>query len=145
LVVFLGLFLFSGCSVIEEVNDSVNYVTTTVEYIQQVQNFANEAPQLLEEVTTDPTVLGDIEQKLTDLKNRTVEFNNLTPPEFAQEVHDSITQYSQGLETDLETILTNITEGKFDPNMFDSEVLQDLKSISELLEQVQNLEQGAES
>lgn len=125
---------------IEEVSESVDYATTTLDYIEQVQNFADEVPQMLDEVVTDPTVLEDIEQKLTDLKEKTVEFNEMTPPEIAQEIHDSITKYSQGLETDLETILTNISEGKFDPNIFETEVLQDLKSISQFLERVQNLQ-----
>lgn len=136
----LSVFIVSGCSAIEEVTESINYVEKATNYINKMSNFANEVPPLIENATTDPTSLEELETKLTEVKKEMDAFNQLTPPDFAQEVHTQILEHNQQLGTVIDAYTNSIEDGKIDPNVLqNSELIQQIEQLTKILEQVQNL------
>lgn len=144
LLYFAVFFLISGimsaCSAIEEVNNSINYIEKATEYINKISTFANEAPTLIEKATTENEALKQLDTKITEIEKEVKEFNQLTPPEFAKDIHAQILEHNQALESAIESYQNSIEEGTFDPKVLqNSELMNQLEAISRMLEQVQNL------
>ena len=76
----IGLLFLNGCSLIGEVNDTVEYVDITTEYINSTKTFANEVPQLAKEAVTDETARQNLENELGQMKEQIHSFNEIEPP-----------------------------------------------------------------
>ena len=49
LIAIISTVLLSGCSIIGEVNNSLNYVNQVTDYMSTAKNFTNDIPQLAQE------------------------------------------------------------------------------------------------
>lgn len=144
LLYFATLILISGitsaCSAIEEVNNSINYIEEATEYINKISTFANEAPSLIEKAATENEALKQLDTQITEIEKEVKEFNQLTPPDFAKDIHAQILEHNQALEAAIESYKNSIEEGTFDPKALqNSELMNQLETISRMLDQVQNL------
>lgn len=134
----LILSITSACSAIEEVNHSISYVGKATDYINKINTFSNEAPPLIEKAATDHTALKELDAKLTEIKAKINEFNQLTPPDFARELHIKLLEHNQALESAIELYANNIRNEDFDPkDLQDSELIHRIEKISKMLEQSQ--------
>ncbi|RAL26968.1 DUF6376 family protein [Thermoflavimicrobium daqui] len=140
LLTVFTLVVTGGCSLTGEVSVSVEYVSKTADYIKKVQDFYNEVPGMVEKAVTDSKVRKDLETKLNDLKTEIQNFEKLTPPDFAKDIHQTIQDHNQKLQTAIDGYLGLVKDGKLDPQEFkNSELYQTMNSIINLLDQVQNL------
>lgn len=130
----------SACSAIEEVNNSFNYVEKATDYINKINTFANEAPPLIDKAATDNEALKQLNIKLTEIEKEIHEFNQLTPPDFAKDIHSQILEHNQALESAIVLYANNIKEGNIDPKALqDSELMDQIEELSKILEPIQNL------
>ena len=140
LLLILVFGITSACSAVEEVSNSINYIEEATDYINKISAFSNEAPPLIEKAATDPSALTQLEQKLTEMEKEIAEFNQLTPPDFAKDIHAQILEHNKTLESAIKTYSDNIKNQNFDPNTLqDSELMNQIEELSKILEQLQNM------
>lgn len=140
LTLILALMLATGCSAIEDVNNSINYVDKATDYINKMSTFAKEVPPLIDKTTTDPNAVGELDQKLEEVNKEIDAFNKLTPPDFAKDVHNQVLQHNQELKSAIQVYTTNVKDGKLDPQILqNSDLVQQINALTKMLDQIQNL------
>ncbi|MCM3617084.1 DUF6376 family protein [Sutcliffiella horikoshii] len=103
----LTSILLSGCSVLEEVNNSLAYVNKATEHINTWQDFGQEAPQMIQEAATDAKAKEDLEAELSTLLNEIDDFNNTEAPAIAEGVHNQIVEKNEALKGIIESSMVN--------------------------------------
>lgn len=137
--IFSMLFL-SGCSLLGEVNNSLNYVNTVTDYLNTAQNFSNEVPQLAQEAVTNTDARVNLEKELIAMKDEIEDFNNIQPPSIAKDIHDKIVSSNEKLQDGIDLYITNVNNGKWDPAVLEnSEIMKTINEITNLKNQIENL------
>lgn len=136
------LFTVTGCSIVEEGKDSLDYANKAIEYIDGVSTFASEAPALAQDAVNDEAARKELEVKLQDLQKEISVFNELTPPDFAKDMHQQIVDYNNQLSSLIDSTEQNIKDGKVNLAEFqNSELMQTVQDLQELKKKVESLGQ----
>ncbi|ALM27925.1 MULTISPECIES: DUF6376 family protein [Bacillus] len=139
--VFTGTFLLSGCSgLLDQVNDTTTYVTEANEYVTDIQQFTEDFPQLAEEAVQDAAKRADLTQQLESLKADIQEFNELTAPSIAKDLHAQIMEKNKVLSEEIQTYLQQLKMDNFDA----AAILEDQQGLMKQLQQSVNLLQDIE-
>ncbi|MDE0640350.1 DUF6376 family protein [Bacillus sp. CNPSo 3703] len=126
---FTGTFLLSGCSgLLDQVND-----TTT-------QQFTEDFPQLAEEAVQDAAKRADLTQQLESLKADIQEFNELTAPSIAEDLHAQIIEKNKVLSEEIQAYLQQLKMDNFDA----AAILEDQQGLMKQLQQSVSLLQDIE-
>ena len=115
LIAIISTVLLSGCSIIGEVNNSLNYVNQVTDYMNTAKNFANEIPQLAQESVTSTEAMKDLENELIVMNKEIDDFNEIKAPSLAEDIHDNIVNSNLKLQEGIDLYLANIKDGKLDP------------------------------
>ncbi|CAM4170616.1 hypothetical protein BAMA_19450 [Bacillus manliponensis] len=144
IVLFFMMMLLAvtGCSVIEEGKNSLDYANEAVTYIDHVGTFAGELTTLAQDAVNDEAARKELETKLQDLQKESKAFNELTPPDFAKDIHQQIVDYNNQLNELIDSTTKNIEEGKANLADFqNSELMQTVQQLQDLKTKVENLGQ----
>ena len=140
LMLCTSLFLLTGCSLLGEVNSSLEYADTATGYVSTVKEFANEVPSLSQDAVTDSEAMNTLETELQTMKTEIEDFNETEPPQIAEGVHDKIVSSNQKLLDGIDVSLKNIEDGTFDPSVIeDSEIMKTIDNITSLTNQIEEL------
>ncbi|VWA42730.1 DUF6376 family protein [Bacillus altitudinis] len=138
---FTGTFLLSGCSgLLDQVNDTTTYVTEANEYVLDIQQFTEDFPHLAEEAVQDAAKRADLTQQLESLKADIQEFNELTAPSIAEDLHAQIIEKNKVLSEEIQTYLQQLKMDNFDA----AAILEDQQGLMKQLQQSVNLLQDIE-
>ncbi|KLV25030.1 DUF6376 family protein [Bacillus altitudinis] len=138
---FTGTFLLSGCSgLLDQVNDTTTYVTEANEYVTDIQQFTEGFPQLAEEAVQDAAKRADLTQQLESLKADIQEFNELTAPSIAEDLHAQIIEKNKVLSEEIQTYLQQLKMDNFDA----AAILEDQQGLMKQLQQSVSLLQDIE-
>lgn len=133
-----SLVTLSGCSILEEVNGSLNYANESTEYINELQTFGQEASSLVQDAATDPAAKAELEEQLTLLEANIQEFNDIEAPSVASGVHESIVEKNDQL---LDAINTAMENGELSlERLQNTEIFTTINEMTELLNQIEQLE-----
>ena len=134
----IGLLFLSGCSLIGEVNNTIEYANITTEYINSTKTFATEVSQYLaKEAVADETARQNLEDELEKMKEQIHLFNQVEPPAVAEDIHNQIVSSNAKLEEGIDVYLDNIENGSIDPAALEnSEILTTVNEISNLMETI---------
>jgi PBP1b-binding outer membrane lipoprotein LpoB len=139
-VVFIAaaFMLLSGCSVLNEVNDSIDYVHTTTEHIGKLNSFAEEAPQLIQEAMADPAVKEELESQLGVLKQDIEQFISLDQiPAVAESIHQELVSANEELLGQINYVLEN---GNLALDKLESsQLVTTANKVTNLLNRIENL------
>ena len=136
------VFLLGGCSLLENVNNTVTYVNEATDYVNEVGTFINEVPPLAEKAISDEQALVELETKLEDMKGEMEAFNELQAPEIATDIHQTIINHNEKAEDGIDVYLNNIEDGKLDSAVFENtEIFQSLQEITNTIDQIKQLGQ----
>jgi peptidoglycan hydrolase CwlO-like protein len=136
----IGLVFLSGCSLLGEVNNSLEYANTTTDYLNTAKNFANEVPQLANDAVTDEAARQQLEEEIIAMKEEIKKFNEAEVPSIAEDIHNQIVSSNAKLEEGLDMYLTNIENGKLDPDLLEnSEIISTVNELSSLMDQIKEL------
>lgn len=131
------MLLTAGCGIIEDVGQTVNFATETTEYLQSLTDFGQDMNALAEQAMTDLDARTDLKERLLALKEQVQQYGALQVPDYAKELHQSITEYNATLQQGLDQALTNIEQGRA---VFESTGIPDtINKINELLNQINQL------
>jgi len=136
----IGMLFLSGCSLIGEVNNTLEYANTTTEYVNSAKDFANEVPELANDAVTNEEARQQLEEELTSMKKEINKFNETEVPIIAEDIHNQIVSTNEKLEEGIDLYLINIENGKLDPAILeDSRILTTVNEISSLMDQIEKL------
>ena len=140
LIAIISTVLLSGCSIIGEVNNSLNYVNQVTDYMSTAKNFANEIPQLAQESVTSTEAMKDLENELIVMNKEIDDFNEIIAPSLAEDIHDNIVNSNLKLQEGIDLYLANIKDGKLDPAILEnSGIMKTINEITILMNQIDKL------
>ncbi|MFJ7637725.1 DUF6376 family protein [Peribacillus sp. NPDC097225] len=140
LMLCTSLILLTGCSLLGEVNSSLDYADTATGYVSTVKEFANEVPALSKDAVTDKEAMKTLENELQTMKTEIEEFNETEPPQIAEGIHDKIVSSNQQLQDGIDLYLKNMEDGTLDPAVLeDSEIMKTIDNITSLTNQIEKL------
>lgn len=142
-VIALSAVLLSGCSLLEDVNSTLQYVNEATEYAAEADSFINEVPELAEQAVIDPAVISNLEERLVLMKEDINEFNELEAPGVATDLHRQVEEYNAQALEGIDTILGALDQGVIDPAFLEeTEVFRTFQEIQSIINQVEQLTAG---
>lgn len=136
----MSILTLSGCSLLGEVNSSLEYADNATGYVSTVKEFANEVPALSQDAVTDTEARENLEKELQLMKTEIEEFNATEPPQIAESIHEKIVSSNQQLSDGIDLYLNNIENGQFDPEALEnSEIMKSIENITSLANQIEEL------
>jgi hypothetical protein len=136
----LGMLFLGGCSLLGEVNNTVEYANVTTEYMESIKTFANEVPQLAKDAVADETARKSLETELELMKENINSFNEIEPPSIAEDIHNQIVASNEKLEEGIDMYLVNIKNGTLDPDVLEnSEIMTTINEITSLRENIEQV------
>lgn len=132
--------LLSGCSFLGEVNNSVDYVNQATDHINTLNDFADEAPQMLKEAAADPALKQELEDRLITLKQDVEEFIALKDiPALAEDVHQELVNQNEALLEEINKVLEsgNLALDKLE----NSELFITINEVTSLMNRIEALGQ----
>ncbi|QOR68111.1 hypothetical protein IM538_08380 [Cytobacillus suaedae] len=139
LLIFLAMSL-SACSLLEEVNNSLDYVNTATTHINNLSAFAEAAPQMMEDAVTNPEALKELETELSTLKVQIEEFIALENiPTIAESIHQELIAKNEALLAEINAVMENgnlVIE-----QLENSQIVTTITEVTTLLNQLENLTQ----
>ncbi|MGG3560614.1 DUF6376 family protein [Neobacillus rhizosphaerae] len=139
LIIAVSLFL-SACSFLGEVNDSIDYVNQATDHINKLNNFAEDAPQLIEQAANDLEIQKELETQLVTLKQDIENFININNvPSVAKEVHQELVIKNELLLGEINEVLQNghLALDKLES----SQIFTTVNEVTNLLNRIENLGQ----
>jgi hypothetical protein len=142
-VIFItSLLLLSGCSLIEDANNTLSYGKEATEYVSIAGTFAKEVPLLAKQAVNDPQAAEELETKLLDMKQEIEAFNALQAPDMAVDLHQQIVGHNQKVEEGIDLYLNKMEDGKLDPTILENtEIFQSIQEITDKIDQIKQLGQ----
>ncbi|WP_417897508.1 DUF6376 family protein [Bacillus haimaensis] len=137
IVAIISSVLLSGCSLLEEVNNSLEYANKATEHINTWQDFGQEAPQMIQEAATNPETKQELEAELNALLEEIDEFNKTEPPAIAADLHQQIVEKNEALEEIINNAMVN---GELAlEELQNSELITTINEITKLMNLVEDL------
>ncbi|MCM3585316.1 DUF6376 family protein [Mesobacillus maritimus] len=130
--------LLSGCSMLGEVNETLDYANTTMSHLENLNSFAEEAPQMVQAAMTDSEMKEELEAQLVTIQQDIEEFISLTDiPEVAENIHQELVTKNEALLAEVNKVLDN---GQLALDKLEnSELLTTAQEVSSLMTQVEGL------
>ncbi|KKI90282.1 hypothetical protein WQ54_20105 [Bacillus sp. SA1-12] len=136
--VIFAVMLLSACSFLEDVNNSVDYAGEAQNYLESLSDFAQEAPQLVQDAAVDSEARQKLEEQLNIVVDELNAFNELEPPAIAEDIHQDIVVNNEKL---LEEINTAMENGELVlEELENSEIMNTVNEITSLMDSIENLE-----
>ncbi|ASS67939.1 MULTISPECIES: DUF6376 family protein [unclassified Paenibacillus] len=134
-----ALFL-QGCSFLGGVGDSLSYTNETVAYINEAADFSKQLPEMTQQALSDPAALEQLTAELQAMQADITAFKDLQAPEFAAELDQQLTAYSDTLSTQISGLLEQAEAGAVSLQALEqSQIMQTTSQITQILEQVKQL------
>ncbi|MRH41352.1 hypothetical protein GH741_01535 [Aquibacillus halophilus] len=133
----LLIMVLSGCSFLGEVNESIDYTEEATTHINNLSDFAENAPQMIEDAANDPAAREELASKLQTLKEEVEAFNLVDPPSIAKDIHESLVNKNEILLDEINKVLEN---GKLAVEQLEnSEIVKTINEASDLLDRIKNI------
>ncbi|MGD6834158.1 DUF6376 family protein [Sutcliffiella halmapala] len=137
IVAIISSVLLNGCSLLEEVNNSLEYANKATEHINTWQDFGQEAPQMIQEAATNPETKQELEAELNALLKEIDEFNKTEPPAIAADLHQQIVEKNEALQEIINDAMVN---GELAlEELQNSELITTINEITKLMNLVEEL------
>ncbi|MGF9695933.1 DUF6376 family protein [Paenibacillus sp. MABNR03] len=121
-----SILIISACSVVEQANQSLNYVSGATEYIEQVSSAGADLQQLATEAVNNPEVTEQIQAKIDQIQAEASEFSQLTAPAIGESIHENLVSYNNQLTEVVDRFETTIAEQGFTAENWQSTGIPDL-------------------
>lgn len=92
-----SILVISACSVVEQANQSLNYVSGATDYIEQVSNAGAELQELASGAVNNPEVTTQVQEKIDQIQAEASEFSQLTAPAIGESIHENLVSYNNQL------------------------------------------------
>lgn len=129
--------MLSGCSFLGEVNDTLEYVNKATDHINTLSNFAETAPQMIQEAATNGEIKVELENQINNLIEEMETFNAIDPPAIADDIHQQLVNKNEKIIEELNQVMVDgeVVLDKIEA----TEIFTTISEISTLLNQLQEL------
>lgn len=131
------ILLISGCSLGEQVDNSMNYIEQATTFVNEATQFAGTLPDVVKEAATDINAKEQLNELLESMKASIAAFNGLEAPAFAKSIHETLTGYSSTLSDQINQYNEQIQNGVTE--ITNNEMFQTLNNIQDTMDQLQGL------
>lgn len=128
------VLILSGCGLLEETQNTLDYATEATDYLNELSTFAEEVQNLSEGENIN---LQQLDSKLAALEEKVVSFNTLEVPAIAEGIHENILAKNAQLldiinnaQEDGELLLEELQNG---------ELYQTIESFTNFMNQIDQL------
>ncbi|SFA72162.1 MULTISPECIES: DUF6376 family protein [unclassified Bacillus (in: firmicutes)] len=138
ILIVMQSLLLSACSLLGEVNDSLEYVNKTTEHINLLSDFAEQAPQLIQNAAQDDAARKELENQLMDVKASIEEFIATEDiPAVAKDIHAELVTKNEELLDQINQVIENghIALDKLE----NSEIITTINNVQGLLSRLEQL------
>ncbi|MEC3859526.1 DUF6376 family protein, partial [Bacillus sp. WOD8 KX774193] len=90
------------------------YVTEANDYVTDIQQFTEEFPKLAEEAVQNAAKKAELTQQLESLKADIQDFNEVTAPKMAEDLHAQIIEKNKVLSEEIQTYIQQLKAGDID-------------------------------
>lgn len=141
LAVLMAVTMFlGGCSLLEDVNNTLTYADEATEYANEVDTFLNEVPSLTEQAVSDEQAAAELETRLEEMKQNAEGFNELEPPAMGSDLHQRVVEQNNRAIEGINVYLENIENGTLDPSVLENnQAFQSLRQTMDIIDQIQQL------
>lgn len=137
LLAFFSAIFLGGCSLLEGVNNSLEYANAAKDHINTLTDFGEKAPQLIQDAATNPEIKQDLENQLTTLKTEIEQFNKVEAPAIAEDLHQQLVSKNEAIVEAIDKAMVN-GELALD-KLENTEILNKINEITNLLDQIEKL------
>jgi len=137
IVVIFASMMLSGCSLLGEVNNSLEYVNAAKEHIGTLSQFAEVAPQLVKDAASNPEVKQELENQLVALKDEIQQFNQINVPTIAKDIHQQLVNKNDLLLGEINNVVEN--GHLMIDKLYDSQIFNTIQDITSLLNRIEQL------
>lgn len=92
-----SILVLSACSVVEQANQSLNYVSGATDYIEQVSNAGADLQELASGAVSNPEITTQVQEKIDQIQAEASEFSQLTAPAIGESIHENLVSYNNQL------------------------------------------------
>ncbi|WP_052947874.1 DUF6376 family protein [Aneurinibacillus tyrosinisolvens] len=137
LFLILSSMMLSACSLIEGANNSLEYVNQATEHINKLSNFAEQAPQMMKDAALNPEAKQELENQLNGLKKEIEQFNLISPPSIAKDIHQQLVDKNEVLLQEINKVVENghLALDKLE----NSQLVNTINDITGLIDRIKNL------
>ncbi|WP_458126697.1 DUF6376 family protein [Paenibacillus sp. Z3-2] len=128
-----SILLISACSVVEQANQSLNYVSGATDYIEQVSNAGADLQELASSAVNNPEITNQIQEKIDLIQAEASEFSQLTAPAIGENIHENLVSYNTQLTEVVGNFENTIAEQGFTAENWEK------TGIPELITNINNL------
>ncbi|WP_166244689.1 DUF6376 family protein [Paenibacillus turpanensis] len=137
LLLILSSMSLSACSFLEGANQSLQYAEQAKEHLNKLTNFAEQAPQMIEEALTNPEAKQKLEAQLIQLKKDIEQFNLINAPQIAKDLHQQLVDKNKELLQEINNVLA---DGHLALDQLEnSPIISTINDITSLINRIQNL------
>ncbi len=137
-----GILFLGGCSVLEDVNNTVTYVNGASGYVSEVSTFIKEVPSLAEKAVNDKQTVAKLEAKLKEMKEEMKQFTELQAPDIAADLHQQMIEHTRKAREGIDLYLNKIKDGIVDPAVLENTgIFQSMQEITKFIDQIKQLGQ----
>lgn len=137
LILVLSTLALSACSFFQEATAPLNYADQAKEHFDNLADFAQEAPQKIQDAATNPETKQELTDRLTALKKEIEQFNLLDAPSIASDLHRQIVDKSQVL---LDEINQALAGGNLALDQLqNSPIISTISDITSFMNRIENL------
>ncbi len=109
-IVTSSMLMLSACSIVEQANQSLSYVSGATDYINQVSSAGTELQQLAADAINNPDVTGQIQEKIDLIQAEAAEFSEMSAPAIGENIHENLVSYNNQLTEVMNEFETSIAE-----------------------------------
>ncbi|SHH50550.1 DUF6376 family protein [Virgibacillus chiguensis] len=125
----LSLLWLSGCALLEETTNSLNYAEEATAYVNDLNLFLEEASTL---------EADELRTELENLQTTITDFIDIDPPTIAEDIHEELKSRSEQL---LDTTNDLMNQGEVTVEQLkDTELYRTIENIQSLQNQIEQLE-----
>ncbi|KOP82502.1 hypothetical protein AN957_13720 [Cytobacillus solani] len=137
LIAVLVSLMLSGCSFLGEVNDSLDYANKATDHINTLSNFAETAPQMIQDAATNGEAKEELENQLKTLIEKMEKFNAIDPPSIAEDIHQQLVEKNEIIIEEMNQVMA---DGEILLDKIEStEIFTTINEITTLLNQLKEL------
>lgn len=120
------ILVISACSVVEQANESLNYVSGATDYIEQISSAGAELQQLATDAANNPQITEQIQTKIDQIQAEASDFSQLTAPAIGESIHENLVSYNNQLTEVVGQFETTIAEQGFTAENWEKTGIPDL-------------------
>ncbi|MGO4528251.1 DUF6376 family protein [Paenibacillus sp. 2TAF8] len=109
-IVASSMLMLSACSLVEQANQSLSYVSGATDYINQVSSAGTELQQLATDAINNPDVTGQLQEKIDLIQAEAAEFSEMSAPAIGENIHENLVSYNIQLTEVMNQFETSIAE-----------------------------------